>query len=279
MSKNQSLTLRSQSAELVSFDQDKLAIIKKTYGRGLDDAEFGLYIAVAKSKGLDPVLGQIHAVKRNDGGGGKQMTIQVGIDGYRLISARTGQHAGTDPIQYRYKGNNNNPEEAVCTVYRIVGGRRVPYTASAKWSEYYPGEKQGFMWRKMPETMLGKCAEAKALRMAFPGDLGGMYVEEEMQQMKDVTPLKEIQDVNQRFSDEPEKEVAKIQLSGFCVVCGEELLKSSNRPFYYCLNWQDKEAKHTVVKEDDWTNFCAEQCVKTDEPEFQSNIEFDSSGN
>src|SRR3990167_8894766 len=91
--------------------------------------------------------------------------------------------------------------------------------------------------------------------------------------------IKRDQEGNQRVSDETEKEVAKIQLSGFCVVCGEELLKSSNRPFYYCLNWQDKEAKHTVVKEDDWTNFCAEQCVKTDEPEFQSNIEFDSSGN
>ena len=45
--------------------------------------------------------------------------------------------------------------------------------------EYNTGKA---MWAKMPETMIKKVAEAAALRMAFPDELGGLYAQEEMDQ-------------------------------------------------------------------------------------------------
>ena len=72
------------------------------------------------------------------------------------------------------------------TVYRMVSGQRVAFSASARWAEYAPQGSQGFMWQKMPFLMLGKVAEALALRKAFPLDLSGLYTQEEMAQADNV---------------------------------------------------------------------------------------------
>ena len=77
------------------------------------------------------------------------------------------------------------------TVYRYGrGDEKVPYRATARWGEYvqvYRDKQSGElkpnpMWKKMPYLMLGKVAEALALRKAFPDELSGMYTNEEMEQ-------------------------------------------------------------------------------------------------
>jgi len=49
-------------------------------------------------------------------------------------------------------------------------------------SEFSTGKS---MWARMPTIMIRKCAEALALRMAFPDALHGVYTREEMDQAGD----------------------------------------------------------------------------------------------
>lgn len=149
-------------------------------GKDIDKDEFDYFLAVANHLGLDPLRRQIYCVKR-DG----RAVVQTGIDGYRAIAARSGLLAGIDDAEYGPEDSKGYPLWARVTVYRLVKGQRYAFTATARWSEYVQKTKDGTvtrMWQRMPYLMLGKCAESRALRMAFPSELSGIYTEEEMMQ-------------------------------------------------------------------------------------------------
>lgn len=157
-------------------------------GRPRSDSDLLLFLYVAKRTGLDPLTRQIYAVFRWDTRQGKEvMAIQAGIDGMRLVAQRTGAYAGQDDaIMLPEDESTEYPTKAQVTVYKVVNGERVGFTASARWKEYAPTNKDGkveYMWAKMPYTMLAKCAEALALRKGFPNELSGVYAEEEMRQI------------------------------------------------------------------------------------------------
>lgn len=161
------------------YSQEQIELIKNTVAKGATIDEFKLFMVVAARSGLDPFTKQIHFVKR-----GGQGTIQTGIDGYRAIAERTKTLAGIDDAIYDPE-IGPHPEKASVTVYRLIEGLKVSFTASARWNEYVPQAGQDFMWKKMPYLMLGKVAEALALRKAFPNDLSGLYTHEEMAQAGD----------------------------------------------------------------------------------------------
>lgn len=182
--------------------RNQVEIIKTQIAKGASDDELKMFLYVCERTGLDPFTRQVHLVPRWDGKLGKEVrTVIVGIDGLRSIAERTNSYAGNDdPIfgddkeisfnEVVYEGKNKKevpkkmmvPNQATVTVKKIVQGVIASFTATAKWDEYYPGDKGGIMWRKMPHNMLGKCAEAKALRKAFPAVMSGLYVAEEMHQ-------------------------------------------------------------------------------------------------
>jgi len=179
------------------LSRTQIELIKRTVAKGATDDELRLFIQVCKGANLNPFLKQVHLVKRWDSKtGGEVGTIQVGIDGFRAVAESSGQYAGNDDPLYDgdkeievTTGKDEKskrsfkitvPGKATVTVYKLLDGQRYGFTATARWEEYYPGAKMGFQWHQRPYLMLGKCAEALALRKAFPKLLSGMYAAEEM---------------------------------------------------------------------------------------------------
>lgn len=165
------------------FNNDEIKLIKDTVCRGSTDTELKLFIYQCKKTGLDPLSRQIHAVKRWDSSLQREaMSIQTGIDGYRLIADRTDRYAGSDDAAFQLDDKGGIIAASV-TVWKLVAGIRCPFTATAYWSEYAQFKKDGgltIFWKTRPRLMLAKCAESLALRKAFPQELSGVYTHEEM---------------------------------------------------------------------------------------------------
>lgn len=165
---------------------EDLEILRNTKFRTFTPAEIAYCAKVVGQLSLSPFLNQIHFTKRKNKDGTYSIVTQIGIDGFRLTAQRAGGYAGSDEAVFEYDDKDNRKEQplkATVTVYKIVQGVRCAFTASARWDEYYPGSgPNSFMWEKMPHNQLAKCAEALALRKAFPAELSSIYAEEEMHQ-------------------------------------------------------------------------------------------------
>lgn len=172
------------------WNKEQMLLITRTVAKGASMDELSLFMYTANKLKLDPLAKQVYCVFRGSGNK-RAMTIQVGIDGLRAVAERTKQYAGMEDCIFdegitHEKGEPQNPSKAKITVYRITNGMKVGFSATARWKEHKPSPPNDFMWKKMPYGQLEKCAEAKALRKAFPQDLSGLYIEEEMGRAGDV---------------------------------------------------------------------------------------------
>lgn len=140
----------------------------------------------------------------NNGEGGYVETIWAGINELRTTAIRTGQFAGMDVpafgpmIDKTFKGRVRKrgpggtqweeieatvrfPEWCSITVYRTLGGNRVPFPGPrVYWLETYATinnfcDVPNQMWQDRPNGQLEKCGEAAALRRAFPEEIGSDY--------------------------------------------------------------------------------------------------------
>lgn len=157
------------------------------------DEEFEGFISMAERLQLDPLSRQINFIKRSGKGRG-----EPSIDGLRLVAERTGEYAGQTPREWAHSRITGNaatitwypvwpfqqpPLAARVGVYRV--GFAEPLFAVARFEAYAQKKRDGdlnSMWAKMGPEQLAKCAEALALRQAFPNELSGVYTTEEMEQ-------------------------------------------------------------------------------------------------
>lgn len=180
----------------IEFTEEQVDLIKKQIAKGASDDELKMFMHVSSARGLDPFKRHIYCVMRPFFNQDKQkwdskMSIEVSIDGFRLIAERSGKYAGRigpfwcgeDGIWKDVWLSNQPPAAAKVGILRH--DFKEPVWAVARFDAFAVRNKDGKlnpMWTKMGEHMLAKVAETQGLRTAMPEDLGGIYGQEEMDQ-------------------------------------------------------------------------------------------------
>lgn len=200
--------------------------VNKTTWRPLVEAVFPaaksadaviMALAYCKARKLDPFKRPVAIVPMWDAKAkAYRETVWPSINELRTTAHRTGLYAGRDASKVgptiertftgkvtAYEGGARKnfdksvivyfPEWIEVTVHRLIAGTRCPFTARVYWLETY-GKLGGSdipndMWQRRALGQLDKCAEAAALRMAFPEEIGDYSAEEMEGQALRETPI------------------------------------------------------------------------------------------
>jgi phage recombination protein Bet len=181
------ITTTTVAPTLSLSDPDKLGALKDAICADLNGPEFEAFLIMCEHRRLDPFSKQVYAIVRGEGQW-RKVSWQTAIDGFRAIAERSGRYRGIVSTEWCAEDGAWRP---IWTAARPPAYARVriqrdgwvaPTEGLARWGAYVQTKRGGEIvetWAKMGPEQLAKCAEAQALRKAFPEDLGAIYAPEE----------------------------------------------------------------------------------------------------
>lgn len=188
----------TSASVLDTYTDEQKKLLYNYIAKDLNDTEMLFFLNFCKARGLNPLLKEIYGIVRIDKRGNRQLAMQTSIDGFRSIAESTGEYEGQTAPEWTdgTRGPDGKvvwveawtdvkpPAAARVGIYRK--GFRDPVYGVARFAAFSTGE---FMWTKMGDNQIAKCAEAQGFRKAFPRNFGHVYVNEEMEQADAKTPL------------------------------------------------------------------------------------------
>lgn len=179
---------------LAMSEAELIEVLNTSLYPGASVNSIKMVLGYCKASGLDPMQKPVHIVPMWDSKAGSMRDVVMpGIGLYRTQAARTGCAGVTEPEfgpdQTETIGGQQITFPAWCRVTvkrRLQTGEVVDFTAKELWKENYAvkgGKEKSIapnaMWTKRPYGQIAKCAEAQALRKAFP-EIGSEPTADEM---------------------------------------------------------------------------------------------------
>jgi phage recombination protein Bet len=233
---------KGKDLQIITGDERKklIAVLGNSLYLGAKDESIDMVLAYCEAAKLDVMQKPVHivpmSVKKKEGQGNEfRDVIMPGIGLYRIQADRSGTMAGITEPEYgpmitetfKAKSYDNKPPADIEVTYpewckvivkKIVGAHIVDFVSKEYWVENYATQggnstAPNAMWLKRSRGQLAKCAEAQALRKAFP-EVGAQPTAEEMEgKIIDVAVTAEVELIEDNcVSDEEfEKMFPKVQ--------------------------------------------------------------------
>ena len=230
------------------FTAEEVGLIHRTSMKGASRDDVDLFVATCERTGLDPFARQIMPSSRNVNKNGTWVAVWtwiVTIDGLRKIAVDSGDYegqegpwwCGPDGVWKEIWTDPKNP----CFAAKVLVHRknfRVGLPGIAKYSAYVQKKKDGQpnqVWETLGDHMTAKCAEALALRRAYPNEMAGLYTEDEEGAPEIIQAVIDAPPAVVEWSD-ADREEAQHQISNMM-----ELLLE--------CGWTEEEAKARTAKQ------------------------------
>lgn len=225
---NEITTIDNKAPSIYSMDEDQaIAVLGESLYPGARPQSIMLVMDYCRAANLDPMQKPVHIVPMWDKAtNGMRDVIMPGINSYRVNAMRSGDYLGISEPEFGPMVDGSAvgmsafqfPEWCKVTVRRMLRGQVAEFTAVEYWMENYATTKRAeitpnAMWKKRPRGQIAKCAEAQALRKAFP-EIASAPTYEEMEGKFDTAPAPVTKDMGAAMVVEPTLTEEEINAAG-----------------------------------------------------------------